>query len=38
MFNFIRFFTSNNKVVLFNKEYRNGYKKSWIDNLRDYKQ
>ena len=37
MLNFIKFCKSNNKIILFNKEYRNGYKKCWIDNLRDYK-
>ena len=37
MLNFIKFCKSNNKQVLFNKEYRNGYKKMWINNLRDYK-
>ena len=39
MFNFIfNFFTVNEKdKKIFSKEYRSGYNKLWIDNLRDYK-
>ena len=38
MFNFIiNFFTTNKKdKTVFNKQYRNGYNKLWINNLRDY--
>lgn len=39
MFNFItNFFTINQKdKTIFSKQYRGGYNKLWINNLRDYK-
>lgn len=38
MFNFITFFTITKKdKTIFSKQYRSGYNKLWINNLRDYK-
>lgn len=38
MINYIMKFLRNNKnPVVLNKEYRAGYNKLWINNIRDYK-
>ena len=32
----VKFLRNNKKIVVFNKEYREGYNKLWINNIRDY--
>ena len=32
----VKFLRNNKKNVVFNKEYREGYNKLWINNIRDY--
>ena len=32
----IRFFNSNKKLNVFDKEYKDAYRKTWIRNIRDY--
>jgi hypothetical protein len=37
MFNYIfRFFNVNKKEQVFDKQYRNGYNKLWINNLKNF--
>jgi hypothetical protein len=33
----VKFFTKNKNPQVFSKDYRDGYNKLWINNLRDYK-
>ena len=33
----IKFFTEKQNRTVFNKHYRNGYNKLWINSLRNYK-
>ena len=32
----IKFLKTNKTSIVFNKEYRAGYNKAWINNIRDY--
>jgi hypothetical protein len=37
MFSFIRFFRINEKNIVFDKQYRVGYNKLWINSIRNYR-
>ena len=36
MISIFNFFKTNKANIVFNKEYRAGYKNLWINNIRDY--
>lgn len=36
MFSFIKFLQTNKSKQVFSKEYKEGYKNLWINNIRDY--